>query len=112
MHPIYFGTIDLNKTIHCQALGFTKQFYLYACAASQSEAEKLMETWATVKGCDVRKVVAKMLTQQDVRTYTFPEQIINLPASLLEAEYQRRDYPSSYRSPGRQVVLQQGGHHG
>lgn len=106
MCPIYFGTVDLHQQIHCQALGFTKQFYLYACAASEMDAESLMATWAKANGCEVRKVVAQMAIQQDVRTYTFPEQIINLPAAVLEAEYDRREYPLSYRDPVRQVVLQ------
>lgn len=106
MHPIFFGTVDLHETIHCQALGFTKQFYLYACAESQSEAEKLMATWATSKGCKVRKVGALVASQQNVCRYTFPEQIINLPAEVLEAEYDRRDYPLNYRDPARQVILQ------
>lgn len=106
MCPIYFGTVDLHRQIHCQALGFTTQFYLFACAPSVHEAESLMATWAKSRGCEVKAVKAIDAINQDVTTYTFPHQIINIPIDVLEAEYDRRDYPASLRDPAHRIALQ------
>lgn len=105
MHTIYFGTIYLNQQIHCQALGFTKMFYAFAWASSVTEAEQLIAKWAVQKGCDVNKVQAVHSVSQDFRRFAFLHQIINIPADLLEAEYERRNYPASYRDPAYRVTL-------
>lgn len=104
--PIYWASVYLNTEVHMQALGFTKTFYKYACANSLEEAAKTVELWVIGKGLDLKKVVVeRVAVNQDLRTYTFPEQILNLPADVLEAEYDRREYPESYRTPGQMVDL-------
>ncbi|MCU6502287.1 hypothetical protein LPN04_31280 [Rugamonas sp. A1-17] len=104
---IYFLTVVLNKAVHMQALGFTTQFYQYACAGSIEEAQAVVEQWATQQGCDVKSVHAspKPASQQDVHTYAFPHQIINLPKEVLDSLYERRGYPDEWKTPGRYIEV-------
>lgn len=102
---IYFLTIVLNKTVHMQALGYTTQLYQYACASSPEEAQAVAEQWAMQQGCDVKTVHAGRTpaSQQDVHTYAFPHQIINLPKGVLDNLYDRRGYPEDWKTPGRYI---------
>lgn len=104
---IYFGTIVTNKAVHVQALGFTTQFYKYACAPSEREAEQLIAQWATENECDVKRVYVtpQGAVNQDINTYTFPHQIINLPKEVLDALYRYRNYPKEWCDAGRHIQL-------
>jgi len=107
-HPkIYFATVDLNEQVHMQALGFTSQFYKYVWAETSSQAEEAVALWAANQGCNVRRVRAQSAVKQGVQTYTFPEQILNLPKEALLAEYDRREYPDALRAEGQYVVMRQ-----
>lgn len=104
--PIWFITINLNDQVHCMGgLGFTKQFYMYVCAGNQEEACRLADTWATSQGCNVQNTSGSESTNQDVFSYTFPHQIINLSQSILDQIYDKRGYPPLYRNPARIVTL-------
>lgn len=99
---IWFVTVNLNTAVHAQALGFTKQIYHYAYAVSGQVAEELVKKWAELKGFDVKNIKSgeNLAHDQDVRRYTFPHQIINLPKEDLEKEYDRREYPIALRDRG------------
>jgi len=103
---IFFVTVNLNKQVHEQALGFTSQVYRFAYAGSPEEAQKASELWLKSQGCDVRNAQARIAVQQDVNTYTFPHQIINLPQHFLDSFYDRRDYPPTWRDRARIVKLE------
>jgi hypothetical protein len=105
--PIFFATVNLDEVIHAQALGFTSQFYEFVCANSAQEAEALVETWAKARGYKVKRVSVGdcASVQQDVNTYTFPEQIINMPQAILDAVFARRGYPNCMWKSGRFVHL-------
>lgn len=107
-HPtIYWAEIWLNKDVHMIGMGFTKLFYKYVCAQNSKEAEAAVLQWATSSGCDVLKVnVSGAAVKQTVSSYTFPHQILNLPSEVLQAEYDRRDYPESLRDKGQHVTLE------
>lgn len=107
-HPtIYWAEIWLNKDVHMIGLGFTKLFYKFVCADSATEAEAAVHQWAAAEGCDVLKVrVSRAAVKQDITTYTFPEQILNLPDEVLQAEYERREYPASWRTKGQRVDVE------
>lgn len=106
--PIYFVTVCLNTQVHMIGLGFTSQFYLYACAQSPLEAEKATMQWVKQQGLDVHKVVSggKPATMQSINTYSSPEAIINLPKAVLEHLYEQRQYPEEWRKPGRYVEVE------
>jgi hypothetical protein len=111
--PIFFTTVSLLKQVYIMGggFGFTTVFYKYVCAASKEEAEALVYQWATAQGCEVKAVTADSLAvDQNVSTYTFPHQIINMPQQVLDDEYDRRKYPISYRDPGQQVRLSDSTH--
>lgn len=103
--PIHFVTVNLNETVHCQALGFTKQFYLYACASNEAEAELVARAWCVERGLDVKNTKAMAGGNQQISRYTFPEQIINMPQKILDAEYDRRQYPDDWRAKARIVKI-------
>lgn len=105
LHSIFFTELSLNEDVHMQALGFTKWVPKYAYATSPEEACAVAKKWGTAVGCDVQKVTAKIAALQDITTYTFPHQVINLPKEILDAEYDRRRYPPEYRDPGQYVTL-------
>jgi hypothetical protein len=104
---IFSVTVNLNRQVTEQGLGFTSQVYRYAFAASPKEAELAAEAWLKSQGCDVRHAQpARLAAYQDVDTYTFPHQIINLPQELLDAYYDRRGYQPTWRNPARVVKVE------
>lgn len=107
-HSIWFVTVNLAEQVHAQALGFTKQIYLFACSPEAHSAAFICKRWAESKGMKPYEVETKhclLAVSQDVATYTFPEQIINLPKEVLYAEYDRRKYPESFRVAARIVAI-------
>ena len=102
---IFYVDVYLNTEIHAQALGFTKNFMAYAYAKTPEEAEAVVTKWAKHRQMDVKKVRAAPAVNQNPSTYTFPHQIINLPADILAKEYDRRNYPDCYRDPGVRIAL-------
>lgn len=102
--PIYWVEVWLNQDVHMIGLGFTRLFHKYACANTREEAEAVVLKWSLDQCCDVKKIVAlRSAVIQDVKTYTFPDRIINLPDEVLQSEYERRGYPESMRERGQQV---------
>jgi len=97
----WFVSLYLEEEIHAIGYGFTMLFHKFVFARTCGEAEQAAKNWATAQGMKVRKTVAKLSVQQEVSTYTFPHQIINLPKHLLDAEYDRRNYPTEYRTAGQ-----------
>ncbi|NHR04439.1 hypothetical protein HA052_04440 [Chromobacterium haemolyticum] len=107
-YPIWFVTVNLEEQVHVQALGFTKQIYLFACSQDAHGAAVVSTRWAESQGMKPFHVDVKdclLAVSQDVSTYTFPEQIINLPSEVLFAEFDRRKYPESLRVPARVVMI-------
>ena len=100
---IYFVTLFLSKQVHVQALGFTKLLYSYAYASSEDQANQLATSWYRQQGCEVVRASCSLANRPALSSFTFPEQIVNLPEELLIAEFDRRCYPDSLRSPGRCV---------
>lgn len=97
---IWFVSVNTENQIHAQALGFTKQFYSYAYAADAVEAGRLCEAWYGKQGIPCLPISEKACQPahfQRFDAYTFPHQIINIPSAELEAIYDRRGYPESYR---------------
>lgn len=103
--PIFFVTVYLAKTIHEIGQGFTTTTHKFVCAPDGATAAAAATKWLTGKQCEVSKATAIEAVHQDVRTYTFPEAIVNLPRAILRAEYDRRKMPESYRDPGQYVSL-------
>lgn len=101
---IFFATVNLFDMVHTQGLGFTTMVFKYVVAESKEQAANLVDKWATEKSMKVKKVDANE-TVLDVSKCTFPNQILNLPREILEREYDRRDYPVSFRDPGQYVSL-------
>lgn len=103
---IWFMTVRTEEHVHAQALGFTKQFYAYAYADSAAEAAAVGVKWyAEKKGilCSVKESECLPAKQQAFDTYTFPHQIINIPVDVLNAIYDKRNYPDNYRDPAFRV---------
>lgn len=105
MEQIYFVDTRLGEEVHAQALGFTRNVMNYVYAADQGTAEQLATKWYQGKGIAVEKSRARTAVIQDLSTYTFPHQIINLPEVDLAREYERRQYPEHFRDPGFRVSL-------
>ena len=104
---IYWVELYLGVQIHAVALGFTKWYSKYAYAKSADEAEQVIGVWAKQNDLQVERMSTRLAHEQDHRRYTFPHQIVNLPASLLAEEYDRRKYPAEMRDPGQVVSLNQ-----
>lgn len=102
---IYCVDIKLHKQIHAQGWGFTKFYIAYAYAADRAEAEAVVTKWAVGREMEVKSTSASPAVNQDVRTYAFPHQIINLPVDVLSQEYERRNYPESYRAAGVKISI-------
>lgn len=103
---IYWVEMRFLKEVHAQALGFTKWFSKYVYANAPEEAEAAVKLWAESKEIELDRVLSCRLAKiQDYTTYTFIEQIINLPNAMLQAEYDRRGYPPSFRSPGQSFPI-------
>lgn len=102
---IYCVDIKLHKQIHAQGWGFTKFYIAYAYAAAPGEAEAVVAKWAADREMEVKSTSASPAVNQDVRTYAFPHQIINLPVDVLSNEYERRNYPEPFRCAGVIVSL-------
>jgi len=102
---IWFVSLYLHKEIHAQGYGFTKLFHKFVFAEDKATAEKTAVQWAEQHSMDVHKAVAGNSALQDVKRYTFPHQIVNLPKDALEAEYDRRGYSSSFRDKGQYITL-------
>lgn len=102
---IYFCTASLRDQVHAQALGFTRILYLYAFAESDEEAQDLVAYHLAEKDVVVVRVEVKVASEQNPQRYTFLHQIINLPQAVLDEEYERRDYPDSFRDPARLLDL-------
>ena len=100
---IYFVTLVLSKQVHVQALGFTKMLYCYAYASSEEQANQLAALWYQQQGCAVVRASCSLAGRPTLSSFTFPEQIVDLPEDQLIAEFDRRGYPDSLRSPGRRV---------
>ena len=92
-YSIYFVTVKLNQVIHTIPLGFTSEIYLHAYAASDVDAIACCRTWATRQNFDVARVKAVPAFEQMIANYTFPDQIINLPHTILAAELARKGIP-------------------
>src|SRR5574337_1494239 len=80
---IYFVTVNLEQSVHAQALGFTKMLYMHGWGSSPQEAVDNVKSYLAAKQLTVRKDDgATLAKQQDVRRYSFPEQICGLPEDL------------------------------
>ena len=97
-YQIFFTSESLFNEVHIQAMGFTRNTNGYVYARTTEEAQSLMTLHRQHQGCRVRKVVARPALEQDIRRYTFVEQIVNLPAEIAKAEYLRRDYPTNWHT--------------
>lgn len=100
---IYMVTAKLNRIVHEQAHGFTKEVFRFAYASSPIEAASAVEIYLKSQGWDVHSSKAgdNETVNQDANAYTFPHQIINLPKSTLDACYESRGYPPTWRDPAR-----------
>ena len=74
--------------------------------ANEAEAELAAKAWCVGRGLDVKNTKAMAAGNQVISSYTFPEQIINLPQEVLDAEYDRRQYPDDWREKARTVDIQ------
>lgn len=104
---IWFVSINTVELVHAQGLGFTKQYYTYAFAATAAEAAELCKQWYEVKRgikcLPIKEAACKPASQQDLGSYTFPNQIINIPEAMLTEIYDRRGYPASLRTKAFRV---------
>lgn len=100
---IFFVTLRLSEAVHAQGLGFTKTLFAYVFAATADHASHLATAWYQHKGCVVDKASVTPALQQELRSFSMPESIINIPESLLQQEYDRRGWPDSLREPARCV---------
>ena len=108
---IYFVTLTLSEAVHVQALGFTRILYCYAYASSEEHANQLSTFWYQQQGCAVVRASCSIANRSALSNFTFPEQIVDLPSAQLVAEFDRRGYPDSLRSPGRRVSTVSGSVH-
>ena len=104
---IWFVSVNTVGLIHAQGLGYTKQFYAYAFAASAAEAAKLCKQWYEEKRgiqcLPIKEAACKPASQQKLASYTFPNQIINIPEAMLTEIYDQRGYPPSWRTKAFRV---------
>lgn len=100
---IFFVTVRLSQSVHAQGLGFTKTLFAYAWASTGDHASHLATAWYQSKSCVVAMASATPALQQDLRTFSMPESIINIPESILQQEYDRRGWPDSLRVPAHRV---------
>ena len=100
---IFFVTLRLSETVHAQGIGFTKTLFAYVCASTSDHAAHLATAWYQHKGCVVDKASVAPAIHQELRSFSMPETIINIPESLLQQEYDRRGWPDSLREPARRV---------
>lgn len=98
---IHFVTVDLVDQVHAQGLGFTRQIFCFAHAPSAEDAEARVRAYLQKQQLPaIRKLHARKSVRQDAGSFTFPEQVIDLPAATLKAIYEQRGYPADWRKPG------------
>lgn len=104
-YKIFYVTINLTQQIYCIGYGFTKLYHKYIWAKDIDSAEKLASLWCTKQMMQLSSVIAIEAVSQDIKTYTFLEQVLNIPAEILQNEFQRREYPQDMRPVGQYITL-------
>jgi hypothetical protein len=92
---IYCVDVRLTKQVHAQALGFTKNLYLYAWGGSASEAQETVRAYLLGNDVEVDGFNGtRPAHQQDAAKYTFPEQIHGLPTEVAREAIRAHDWGS------------------
>ena len=77
---IWFVCTMFDRSVHAPALGFTDTVFDFAFAEN---AENVTAEYCRDKyGLGIVRIDAKPAINQDLETYTFPEQIRGLPAEI------------------------------
>lgn len=105
MNTIFYVDIQLGMEVYAAPLGFTTQLDKFVYSESSEIANLVAQKWFEAKGIPVVKTRARPAVCQDIQGYTFLEQILNLPQEVADAEFQRRNYPESFRSTVQSVKL-------
>ncbi|MFP3637506.1 hypothetical protein [Paraburkholderia sp. SIMBA_054] len=94
--PIFYVTVSLLEAVHAGAVGFTRTVDKLVCARDAEEAERVATSYFASRQCKVDKASARPSVRQDVRTF-IAHQIVNLPAGIVSAEFDRQGTPAEYR---------------
>lgn len=96
---IYFVTIVFSQSVHAVGYGFTRTFHAYAWAQSPEDAtSRATAHYESKTGVAVERAEAREALQQDIGTYTFPNQIIDVPREAVEAIWDHRKYSAELRT--------------
>lgn len=96
---IYFVTIVFSEQVHAQAYGFTRVYHCYAWAeSSEDAAQRAVAYYERTTGIKIERAEAKAALHQEIRMFTFPNQIIDAPQGEVDAVYDRRGYSADLRS--------------
>lgn len=80
---IWFTCSMFDRSVHAPALGFTDTVFDFAFAETAEDAKKVTAEYYRDKyGLGIVQQSAKPAIQQNLETYTFPEQIRGLPAEI------------------------------
>lgn len=94
---IYFLTIYLQQEVHAGCLGFTKTLPMYGWGPDADAAILAVRAHLHSQGLAVEKCASSTVAkQQDLKRYTFPEQIYGAPPELIEPVLRarlERDWP-------------------
>ncbi len=72
-----------DRTVHAPAVGFTDTVFDFAYASTAEGAEKVTADHYREKcGLGIIRQTAKPAIQQNLESYTFPEQIKGLPTDI------------------------------
>ncbi len=90
---IYFVGVWLETEVHAQGLGFTNFIHYFCWGRTEGEAMESVRAFVLGNGVSVKKVASCSVANQNLRSYTFPEQIIDLPDAIAVQAIQSLGYP-------------------
>ena len=90
---IYFVGVRLETEVHAQGLGFTNFIHYFCWGRNEDEAKESVRAFVIGNGVCVKKIASCSVANQNLRSYTFPEQIIDLPEAIAVQAIQSSGYP-------------------
>lgn len=93
---IYFASIFLGETVHAQALGFTDYIMKYVRAETEEQALDLIRQWSQALNVKIKKASFSVAKAQELKSYTFPEQILGIQEGEWVEIHRARGYPEEW----------------
>lgn len=93
---VYLATVHLSEEVHAQALGFTRTIYPFVWGTDEDEARA--HAMAYCLGAELkpeRVSSCTVFTQQEIKRFTFIEQIHGLPPDLAVAGLTAQQWPEA-----------------